>query len=309
MASIKLPPFPDLSKAEYEALRQDIKKNGFRQPVVKDQLGTVIDGKHRIRIGINLHKTVPETIVHCETDQDRIDLAMSLNFRRRNLSAQERTVIVRWLADHGYSRQAIANKVGVAKRTVGRDLGTGTFVPVPNPDSDDVIKDSIGRTIKPRSLDAKHDRQNKVGALWRDGFGVREIADQTGYDRHVIGEDLKEMGYDTRARLTHRLLPPKPLPPPDEQRWRKSPEYIQLQGWFGHLKDKNARARFAAYCREARDGDDLGWLNQAARDIHEWIAYLQDMLDATQSVEATERVAGHDGRDDIGEPPRLARVK
>ena len=50
---------PDMSPAEFEALKADIAQRGVVVPIDIDETGEIIDGHHRYRAWAELHKNEP----------------------------------------------------------------------------------------------------------------------------------------------------------------------------------------------------------------------------------------------------------
>lgn len=81
--------FPLMSDEELDALAADILANGLRQPLVLDGEGRLLDGRNRLaacgRAGVTPDYTVADTA-------DPVALLVSLNVKRRNLSASQRAI-------------------------------------------------------------------------------------------------------------------------------------------------------------------------------------------------------------------------
>lgn len=79
--------FPMMNGAEYEALREDIRQNGQREPIVLYE-EAVIDGRNRLRaceeLGIN-----PETRIW-DGNGSAIAFVISMNLQRRHLTSSQR---------------------------------------------------------------------------------------------------------------------------------------------------------------------------------------------------------------------------
>ena len=88
--------FPSLADRDYESLKEDILRNGLREPIVTHE-GAIVDGRERYRacreLGIE-----PE---YREWDGagSLLDLIVSLNLRRRHLSESQRSLIAARLAE------------------------------------------------------------------------------------------------------------------------------------------------------------------------------------------------------------------
>jgi ParB-like chromosome segregation protein Spo0J len=126
--------FPALDAATEDALRESIQRFGILVPVLVDQHGQLVDGRHRVRIATELDIDVPEHAVHLPDDADaRADALASVNDdRRQRMSAEQRREVVASLRESGHSQRAIADAVGVSRKTVRDDLeqvGGGAHVP------------------------------------------------------------------------------------------------------------------------------------------------------------------------------------
>ena len=84
--------FPEMRPEEYETLKEDIRVNGLRSPIVFWR-GQLIDGRHRIRaceeLGINWDNFAEEA----GADQDPVTEALSLNLHRRHLTPSQLAMV------------------------------------------------------------------------------------------------------------------------------------------------------------------------------------------------------------------------
>jgi len=120
--------FPQMDRADFEALKADIVANGLREKVVicEDQ---ILDGRHRYR-------ACPEAgiepgFVHWEGD-DPVSFVLSMNLHRRHLTPSQRAMIAVALANfkHGGDRSKAQNcalthaqaaeQLGVSERQVDK---------------------------------------------------------------------------------------------------------------------------------------------------------------------------------------------
>jgi ParB-like chromosome segregation protein Spo0J len=117
---------PPLSEEEYQALKEDIAYNGIQVPVVEDTDGNIIDGHHRVRA---YHELVaegraaggyPRVERGGITNQEKRDLAWSLNMQRRHLNReQKREAIAAKLKEWPeWADNRIAQPLGVDGKTV-----------------------------------------------------------------------------------------------------------------------------------------------------------------------------------------------
>jgi ParB-like chromosome segregation protein Spo0J len=84
--------FPEMTHNEYQSLKEDIRKNGLRSPIVFWR-GQLIDGRHRIKaceeLGIDWNFYAEET----GADKDPVTEALSLNLHRRHLSPSQLAMV------------------------------------------------------------------------------------------------------------------------------------------------------------------------------------------------------------------------
>jgi site-specific DNA-methyltransferase (adenine-specific) len=113
---------PDLSPADYEALRDDIAEHGLTYPPVVDEYGTIVDGHQRRRaleeLGLDYHAIVLRPGL---SDAEKRTEARRLNLLHRQVSHEERRgLIAGQLRDTpDWSDRRIGQKLGVDGKTVG----------------------------------------------------------------------------------------------------------------------------------------------------------------------------------------------
>lgn len=86
--------FPSMSAEQYEALREDIKKNGVREPI-RIYKGQIIDGKHRQRACIELGIDPPTKLYR---QSDPLHFVISTNLCRRHLTESQRSMVASTIA-------------------------------------------------------------------------------------------------------------------------------------------------------------------------------------------------------------------
>ena len=111
---------PPLSEQEYETLKKSIEINGLDYPVIVDQTGAIVDGFHRQRVCDELKIKCPRIVRNFESENEKYELALTLNCNRRHLSqSQKRKVIEEYLVrDPQIANNNLADLVGVSKNTV-----------------------------------------------------------------------------------------------------------------------------------------------------------------------------------------------
>ena len=82
--------FPMMDEQQFAVLKEDIQKNGLREPVVLDIEGAVVDGRNRLRACDELG--IEPKFVNW-TGGDTIGFVMSLNMARRHLTESQRAMI------------------------------------------------------------------------------------------------------------------------------------------------------------------------------------------------------------------------
>lgn len=116
-----------------DALTASIKRFGVLVPVTVDQNGTMLDGHHRARIADKLGVKYDRLVRYCADDDERREIARTLNADRRQLTEEQRrsvvaslaveTVMVRGEEVAKHTPNAIASALKVSLDTVQRDIG------------------------------------------------------------------------------------------------------------------------------------------------------------------------------------------
>lgn len=87
--------FPLIEGADFDALRDDIAKNGVLEPIVLMD-GQIIDGRNRYLAALAADVECPTTIYE---GNDPLGLVISLNLKRRHLSESQRAMVASALAN------------------------------------------------------------------------------------------------------------------------------------------------------------------------------------------------------------------
>jgi len=106
---------PDMSPAEFEALKADIAERGVVVPIDVDESGEILDGHHRYRAWAELHKNEPPpTIVRDGlSEAEKRAFARKNNILRRHLTREQ----VR-------AGSCIISTSGSTKRSISRTAAT-----------------------------------------------------------------------------------------------------------------------------------------------------------------------------------------
>src|SRR5215217_1598860 len=132
---------PDLSPEEYEALKDEIRREGIRDRLLVDDKGHIIDGHNRFSIwrelmteGVGLGPLPNEVRSDLKTDEEKRDKAITLNMARRHLSREQKRAVVENVLKSAPERsnRQIAAVTGVRDKTVGvyrAELETSAEIP------------------------------------------------------------------------------------------------------------------------------------------------------------------------------------
>lgn len=114
-------PMPELTEDQYDALRDDIAKNGVIVPIVLDQRGRLLDGHNRRKIAAELGIECPSEVRQVADDDAAMALAVTLNCARRHLSREQVRQVIRGEIERrpDDSDRSIARRVGCSPSTVG----------------------------------------------------------------------------------------------------------------------------------------------------------------------------------------------
>lgn len=103
-----------------DALRASIERFGVLVPITVDQNGLVLDGHHRKRIAEELKVPYDRLVRHCADDDERREIAHTLNADRRQLTDEQRRSVAAALFSQGHSERAVAAVVDVSPATAHR---------------------------------------------------------------------------------------------------------------------------------------------------------------------------------------------
>lgn len=114
--------FDALPRHIEDALRASIQRFGVLVPITVDQHGQVLDGYHRRRIAEELRVPYDRLVRSCSDDEERREIARTLNADRRQMTEEQRREVAASLRAEGHSLRAIAGATGSSLGTIQRDL-------------------------------------------------------------------------------------------------------------------------------------------------------------------------------------------
>jgi len=119
--------FPPLAEDELEDLREAARKYGILMPLVRDEHGEIIDGRHRAMVARELGIEPPEITLADLDEREKREVARALNLARRHVSREQRRRLIEaeLRGDPARSDRGVAKAVGSSPTTVGavrRDL-------------------------------------------------------------------------------------------------------------------------------------------------------------------------------------------
>lgn len=125
---------PEATQEEYEALRTSIAKYGPQQPVIVDEVGTIISGRLRKRACTELGISCPAITIAGLTSQQKEQLAFELDHCRKNVTVEGKRRLARMLLlqSPATSDRDIGRAAGLDHKTVGklrRGLEAGGEIP------------------------------------------------------------------------------------------------------------------------------------------------------------------------------------
>lgn len=102
--------FPMMPPDQYEAFKEDIRKNGFQQDIVLYK-GQILDGRNRYKAAVELDMLddLPIAEMDDDTDIDPYQWVISRNLHRRHLNESQRAAIATKLATLGKGKPSDDN--------------------------------------------------------------------------------------------------------------------------------------------------------------------------------------------------------
>lgn len=239
----------DLSKlyapqasGKLKVLEEDIRANGIREPITRNQHGTILSGYTRAALAEKLGIELPEQTVVTKDEVDDLKTAMLAN-SNRELRSSEMTgppIVVTLSVEYGWRQ--IADIMNVSHTQVmrwakiaglldepeeeeedeeegGDNCAGGTYVPPAHSAPPRTTPKRTGRDKKsypsrPATPTEAKRRREIVKKLWGEGYSVRAICKALDVSHALVDDDLARLKIDTKAKRTLRR------DSPTTQSWR-----------------------------------------------------------------------------------------
>lgn len=214
---------PDLSDEDYQALKEDIRRNGVMVPIEFDKEGNIIDGHHRFRAfseliaeGVEL-PPFDKIVRQYDDEQHKFFTALVLNTARRQLTPEQRRELAFKLRKppYNFTMRRIADALGVSVFTISTDLSTmsaeerealeikssdgrtftGSYAQRVFITGTQQLKDMQNAAIQ--AFAAEQNREHKVNVLEYQQAGAALLEATNETSREGLGE-----AQDERRRLT-----------------------------------------------------------------------------------------------------------
>lgn len=289
--------FPLMEGEEFQALVEDIRQNGQREPIWTYE-GKILDGRNRYSAILRLQERKVEIEpVFREWDgkSDVVAFVVSLNLHRRHLSESQRAMIADSLASKPKGRQkknapigalsqsGAAELMGVSRREVQRAAA------VRKHGDDELVEAVKGGELSvsaaARVVEAaeRYPELRRLGCRPRDRATMAENLDRLPEpEREEKLARVRKGDDDTITQLANKPPMPKKRPPSAEDLWRD---------FFDDSERTLARltANFEEYYREWEYSEKEWFLNR----LKDFVATLDDLeATALRSMDYDEGTEG-----------------
>lgn len=106
---------PPLAKDDYERLRNSIKKEGVKIPILVNENGEIVDGYNRYKIAKEFNIEAP---IKEEKFEDEVMAGVAYNTARRQFTPEQKKELIKKLRKEGYTQQQTAEMVGISRQRV-----------------------------------------------------------------------------------------------------------------------------------------------------------------------------------------------
>lgn len=195
------------------ALRASVERFGVLVPVTVDQHGAMLDGHHRARIADELGVPYDRLVRHCADDDERREIARTLNADRRQLDEEQRRPVAVELRQQGHSYRAIGGALGVSDWTVRNDVKEEERLRGTSQSPDRVIRQGGGSYPARRpQVYARDEREQEAAqqALVQTSYTMPDGLHSGLPERPLIASEAVKLA----ARQREPQAVPEPIPPP-----------------------------------------------------------------------------------------------
>ncbi len=195
--------FPAMAGAEYQRLKEDIRRHGLREPILTHR-GAIVDGRQRYRACRDLG--IEARTREWDGTGSFLDLIVSLNLYRRHLSESQRAIIAARLADLYAAREGEAR----GRRTKSADLRS-------LPQGKRTVRAAQAMRVGARTVELarrvlRSGSTELIGAVERDELAVTLAAEATRLPVGVQREMLQRGGRALRAAVHDHARAERPAP-------------------------------------------------------------------------------------------------
>jgi DNA-directed RNA polymerase specialized sigma24 family protein len=278
-----LPPTPE----QEQALREDIRRHGIRNPILVTHDGKVIAGNTRKRIADELGIECP-TEVFEGTVAEQLAAAVLENPKREVAPDQRREAATLLHELEGWSYRRIAECLGVSEKTIRNDLrafATADKSAVANRTENrreghglQVGQDGRRRPARRPTGDERRRRRSAVERLYQQGHTVEQIGAALDISASTAAADVRELGLNRQGRRLKDLRHDTP----ESIDWRREPDKeaspllyetstvtADALHWIEGFNGGDYPNVLAWNIDEALEHDDTEWLTYAVQLIAE----------------------------------------
>lgn len=232
---------PEMTPAQYQELKEDIKQRGVLIPIEFDQEGNILDGHHRHKAFTELIEEGADLPLYDKivrrfgSEEEKVAYVVSLNVKRRHLTSEQRQeLVVRLRKEFGYTLAKIAQVLGISIATASRDIDS-----LPPTERDELksipVQGSDGRTYNPKAW-------SEVPRVFTTGTQQLRTMQNSLISEAAAGLAEKYMDA-ARAEIAAKAPPPS-QPPPEG----------------AVIGDAEARERISAFSWYGGKASHLSWL-------------------------------------------------
>jgi len=248
---------PAMTEAQYNELKDDIRRRGVLVPIEFDGEGHILDGHHRyqafeelIAEGADL-PLYDKIVRRFSSEEEKVAYVVSLNVKRRHLNSEQRQeLVVRLRKEFGYTLSKIAQILGISIATASRDIDS-----LPQAERDELkniaIQGADGRAYNARAW-------SEVPRTF--STGIQQLRTM---QNAVINEAAAGLAHKYMDEAQAELDAKKQEAPPTEQIIVPTPSSVSngsAPPTNAVISDAEARDRMSAFAWYGGKASHLNWL-------------------------------------------------